>query len=1189
MWDMLVRTPRGRISTRKYLSVAIVFITVCFAYIFATAPTTHAADAAWKGSDITYQHHTYKKDAKPATGSETHGLPKGTVIYRYVESAGSGSGGATQKAYLIYFAPGTDPATAATATYHTYDLLGQTGYSNPSLPIDITLEPLSTATPEDGGADNPGTTSCAVEGIGWIVCPVTNFLAKGMDLIYGWVSGFLKVPPLATSQDQALYRAWGYMRTFANIAFIAAFLMVIYSQITNVGLSNYDIKKMLPRLVIAAILVNTSYWVCAVAVDAFNILGYSVQDLFIMIRNSLVGEEGNSWEVISWESMSAVILSGGSVAVAGGIGAYLGIAAIGSVAGLSGLIFLLLPLLLSVLFVVLMTFLILAARQAIITILIIIAPLAFVAFLLPNTEKWFEKWRSTFFTLLLVFPAFSLVFGGAQLAAAAIIQNAKGADALNVILLGMAVQVAPLAITPLLLKLGGGVLNRFAGIVNNPTKGMFDRGKNWSKERLEANQAHKMKRMSRDPNSIRRFGPSRVAFNRDQNRRRREGWKSANEAHTAGEFSKTASGINIYKANERAKLEKGLGDSQGHQAWNRQVYTDRVLRAKQHAQIAAQHTGDIYHEEVENTGKEAFEHALHANAGLTRVKIDAVTAGGRAKVYEEGLDAAANLELQTQIARNVGGLGNLKTNTAVNAGLAENKKKLVDAQGALALKQTVEGSRALSHEVQMATRFEKQAAEYDTIVQKAAEAAYDDYSRTNTGAQELRLRSTAASDRAALTESQVTRMIEDAREKGYGSREVASSNTLLAYELQAIADSQMGEKKAIEAIQAAAQSRSEKRFATSADGRQLNTSAQAAKDSLEAAKAEEAALVQERRTEAGAEGLTGEDKRIADELRDADIQKRAQTQRTTAATGTANTEYAGLVKNDATIPGGTETVATVAGGIAGEAGISQAKATATQVIFEAFDKAVSAEKTLVSRNKPDEILSEEIADPSDPSKKSKGLGHADILSEPEERIAALAGKISSGSHHQSKIKLWERMGELGRQAQSALTQAEASGDPVAIAEAKERVGKVKSLEQQVFGDKNKVPFGVGEVDMGQAEVGKYDGDIYHSTRKRIHSHMSAQTLANMDQDDLRLVFEMARAGQLSSTELSKLNKSYNEWEKDDNLKASLQPKHRQLLDPIRQEAENGTRTYPQPDGGFWDDRYDPIRSMSPPQDDPRNY
>jgi hypothetical protein len=138
--------------------------------------------------------------------------------------------------------------------------------------------------------------------------------------------------------------------------------------------------------------------------------------------------------------------------------------------------------------------LILAARQAIIIILIVIAPLAFVANLLPNTEKWFERWRDLFTTMLIFFPAFSLVFGGSQLAGGIIIQNAAGQGSFIMMIFGMAVQVAPLVITPLLLKLSGGLLGKIAGLVNDPRKGLMDRTKNWSKDRAEMSRLNSLRK-----------------------------------------------------------------------------------------------------------------------------------------------------------------------------------------------------------------------------------------------------------------------------------------------------------------------------------------------------------------------------------------------------------------------------------------------------------------------------------------------------------------------------------------------------------------------------------------------------------------------------------------------------------------------------------------------------------------------
>ncbi|MBI3889596.1 hypothetical protein HY312_03415, partial [Candidatus Saccharibacteria bacterium] len=53
--------------------------------------------------------------------------------------------------------------------------------------------------------------------------------------------------------------------------------------------------------------------------------------------------------------------------------------------------------------------------------LVVISPLAFVMYLLPNTEKYFSKWLSMFWKLLLVFPIIGLLLGGGQLASTVIL------------------------------------------------------------------------------------------------------------------------------------------------------------------------------------------------------------------------------------------------------------------------------------------------------------------------------------------------------------------------------------------------------------------------------------------------------------------------------------------------------------------------------------------------------------------------------------------------------------------------------------------------------------------------------------------------------------------------------------------------------------------------------------------------
>lgn len=583
MWITRGTSLFGRLSIRNLLSFFAAVSVASFAYILFTAPVTHAADASWNGDFIQYDGNSYAPHSDAAAGNTMH-LPVGTHLYYYTES--QPANGSPQKTHFIYFSPGTDPTTAKTASYAIYDFTPPDTFTNPSGQKTISLTVKS--------ASDNNTTSCAIQGIGWIVCPVTNFFAGAMDWLFNVLSGFLVVRPVQPNQTNALYRGWAYMRNFANVAFVIAFLVIIFSQVTTLGISNYGIKKMLPRLVVAAILVNVSYWICAIAIDISNILGYSIQDIFISMRNGLVGKEGNGWNVSSWQSVTGFVLSGGTALTMAGIGTYT------ALAGAAGAIYMLLPILAGVLLSVLIALLVLAARQAIITILVILSPLAFVAYVLPNTEKYFDKWRELGMTLLIMFPAFSVVFGGSQLAGTAIIQNA---DSINLLILGMAVQVAPLAITPLLLRLSGSLLNRFAGMINNPKRGMVDRARNWSQGRAADHKARNLARTDLQ----RRNWVARSAQAIDARNRRREGWRKAYEAQSEAAWENTEDAHKIHAASARAALLKSVGES-----------------------AAEAHFEALKHSDATIQGLELQARANKLNVDLSKAKVDASWAEVRA-------------------------------------------------------------------------------------------------------------------------------------------------------------------------------------------------------------------------------------------------------------------------------------------------------------------------------------------------------------------------------------------------------------------------------------------------------------------------------------------------------------------------------------------------------------------------------
>jgi len=319
-----------------------------------------------------------------------------------------------------------------------------------------------TTDPSATGCATESGSSCVIEGIGWILCPVVNFMGGIVDAAYTFVSGLLVVQPLLTTGNSlGMYNAWVVMRNLANIAFVIVFLIIIFSQLTNMGVSNYGVKKMLPRLVIAAILVNVSYWICAVAIDLSNIAGSSMVTVFNGVSNSIAAPLSADSPISTgnglWIGLAGTVLAGAGTV---GILYYIGIAA-------------LLPALISALVAIVTVFLVLTLRQALIILLIVVSPLAFVAFLLPNTEELFTKWRKLLVTLLLMYPIIAGLFGAAALASQVVMTSSP--DDVVVQIMGALIAIIPLALTPIVMKSAGGVLNRFGGMVNNPNKGPFDR------------------------------------------------------------------------------------------------------------------------------------------------------------------------------------------------------------------------------------------------------------------------------------------------------------------------------------------------------------------------------------------------------------------------------------------------------------------------------------------------------------------------------------------------------------------------------------------------------------------------------------------------------------------------------------------------------------------------------------------
>lgn len=302
----------------------------------------------------------------------------------------------------------------------------------------------------------PATCTSQIGAIGWLICPTTGLLAKGIDALYGLIQGLLDVKPLEMKGDSPIYQVWSYMRNIANICFIIFLLVIIYSQITGYGINNYGVKKSLPRLIVTAMVVNFSFLFCAIAVDISNILGNGLKDLLAGIAESAI-----SSGTVDGSKTATGFYSLFNTVAAGGLGLALSFTFPG---GPLGLLLALIPLIIGGIISVIVGLLVLGLRQALVIFLVSISPIAFVLYILPNTEKHFQKWKKTFSQMLFFYPMFSMLFGVSKLASMVLITSATTPFGLMV---GAAVQVLPLLLAAGLMKLSGSALSGISNVLNS--------------------------------------------------------------------------------------------------------------------------------------------------------------------------------------------------------------------------------------------------------------------------------------------------------------------------------------------------------------------------------------------------------------------------------------------------------------------------------------------------------------------------------------------------------------------------------------------------------------------------------------------------------------------------------------------------------------------------------------------------
>lgn len=363
---------------------------------------------------------------------------------------------------------------------------------NVNTPAQMIFVPSSTSVELDGTYVNNGggggssvssqpTCESSDFPLAWLTCAVINEIGNMETTLENVIGQLLTTQPLVyNSQDcsnsngnnqstqSCIFKVWNNFRIIANVLLVVAIIVVIFAESIGGGLIDaYSIRKILPRILISAILINLSIYVVGALMDIANILGKGIFDLI----KTPFGSAGH-WSINPNGTASTMFSLGFLVLIAvgtksiwsiikkkGGTGAKTLLDAAVGIAFLVGL-----PLILAIIGIVIT----IIFRIGIIYFLVMISPIAFALYVLPNTENYFKKWWKVLIEALMVYPIVMIVFAMADVTGiivSGLSSGLHGSVSWISSLLGIAATVAPLFLIPYSFKLAGNTIGSVHDLV----------------------------------------------------------------------------------------------------------------------------------------------------------------------------------------------------------------------------------------------------------------------------------------------------------------------------------------------------------------------------------------------------------------------------------------------------------------------------------------------------------------------------------------------------------------------------------------------------------------------------------------------------------------------------------------------------------------------------------------------------
>ncbi len=275
----------------------------------------------------------------------------------------------------------------------------------------------------------------------------------------------------------AMKQMWTNMRNITNALFVILFVVAIFGHVTG-AIEAYTAKKIIPRIVIAAILTQLSWFISVELSAIFDDFGKGIGAL---LETTLEVEDVELVDVVFPDKGEANsendVLTSASILF--GIGTSI------VVLSATTVLWLLLPFAIGILVSIMITVVTLLARKVILIMMVIVSPIAMTMWALPTTDKWSRRWFSWYTRLLAMFPFIVALIAVGK--AVAKVLSGAGQEGNNerswiFTIAALLTYMAPYALLPLTLKLAISTISNLTGVLDNAGKSLTGRAKSFAQQ-----------------------------------------------------------------------------------------------------------------------------------------------------------------------------------------------------------------------------------------------------------------------------------------------------------------------------------------------------------------------------------------------------------------------------------------------------------------------------------------------------------------------------------------------------------------------------------------------------------------------------------------------------------------------------------------------------------------------------------